>query len=128
MRVVYDPEVDILMVYLSDDRTRRAETKEVGPDVYMDVDSSGNPLQIEILSAKQRYAPEDLQAHDITTTLVSLSDASKRTGLAAGTLKNQVLAGRLKAQKVGKTWVTTEAWLRDYLLSRRYNAKDSAAI
>ena len=128
MRVIYDPEVDILMVHLSDDKRRRAKTKEIGPDVYMDVDADGNPLQIEILSAKQRYASEDLSAHDITTTLVSLSDAAKRTGLAAGTLKNQVLAGRLKAQRVGKTWVTTEAWLRSYLLSRRYNAKESAAI
>lgn len=36
---------------------------------------------------------------------MTLGEAARELGISAGTLRNQVLAGKLKAEKVGKFWV-----------------------
>lgn len=130
MRFAYDPEVDILMVHLAEVKPGDtvAKTMEVSPGVVLDFDVGGAPVEIEILNAEKRYGKAALEPHDITTNLLSLAEAANRCGLSSGTLKLQAQAGRLKARKVGRNWVTTEAWLRSYLQSRRYNAKDTAVM
>lgn len=60
-------------------------------------------------------------------TWISLAEAAGRAGLSPGTLKNQAQAGRLKARKEGRDWITTEAWLGEYLAGRKYNAKAKLA-
>lgn len=125
MRFTYDPEVDVLMIYLQEisEGQTVGRTVKVNDVMLIDLDHKGNPIDIEILDASSRYEAETLSNFDINLALLSLSEAAERAGLSANTLKLQVHNGRLKAKKVGRNWVTTEAWLRDYLISRRYNAK-----
>ena len=46
--------------------------------------------------------------------MLTLAEAGDRLGLSAHTLRHQVAYGRLKATKVGKTWVTTPAEVERY--------------
>ncbi len=55
-----------------------------------------------------------------TTDVISLAQAAEIAALSPGTLKTQAAKGRLQADKVGKTWVTTRAWLQEYLDSRQH--------
>lgn len=130
MRFSYDPEVDILMVYLKDLKEGEivANCVEVADGIVMDVDEHGNPVDLEIMDASRRYGKDSVAKHDITTNLLTLSEAAERCGLSAETLKIQARAGRLRAQKVGRNWITTESWLRSYLIDRRYNAKKTAEM
>ena len=129
MRFTYDPEVDILMVRLRDlnDGESVAQTREIADGVIMDFDAAGHPLDLEILDAALRYGADRMAVHDINTTLLPLSEAAEIAGLSPTTLKLQIHNGKLKAKKVGRNWVTTEAWLREYLIGRRYNAKQVPA-
>lgn len=130
MRFTYDPEVDVLMIRLQDlpEGTVVARTRKIDEGVVVDYDQDGNPIQFEILWASERYPREQLFNHDIHTNLLSLSEAAAIGGLSPHTLKLQAQSGRLQARKIGRNWITTEAWLRDYLQSRRYNAKKAGAI
>lgn len=44
MKIHYDPEVDILMIYLRDGDF--ADSDQVAPNVIMDLDAQGEPLPI----------------------------------------------------------------------------------
>jgi excisionase family DNA binding protein len=50
--------------------------------------------------------------------LISLQEAAEYAGLHRETLHNYAKRGRLKAKKIGKFWVTTEAAIDQYLASR----------
>jgi uncharacterized protein YuzE len=52
MKVVYDPEVDVLTVLLSDAPV--AESDQDKPGVILDYDASGNMVSFEILDASNR--------------------------------------------------------------------------
>lgn len=52
MKVIYDPEVDVLSVLLSDENV--AESDEEKPGLVLDYDSVGNVVSIEILDASKR--------------------------------------------------------------------------
>lgn len=54
MKVVYDPEVDVLSILLSD--VPVAESDEDKPGVILDYDAGGNMVSIEILDASKRMA------------------------------------------------------------------------
>lgn len=125
MRATYDPQADALFVYLRPLREgeRIAKTREIAEGVQMDFDADGHPLGIEVLWASERYLREELVAMPGPVGFLSLSQAGERTGLSPRTLKIQAQSGRLKAEKHGRNWVTTEAWLTDYLNSRKFNAK-----
>jgi hypothetical protein len=49
---------------------------------------------------------------------ISLARAAQLSGLHPGTLRNQVLAGKLKAIKLARNYVTTRRWLHDYVIAR----------
>jgi hypothetical protein len=53
--------------------------------------------------------PDPLEA------ILSLADAARLSGLSAHTLTQQAERGKLRARKLGHTWVTTEHWLAEYL-------------
>lgn len=55
-----------------------------------------------------------------TTEAISMAEAGQIAELSPSTLKNQAAAGRLQAKKVGPNWVTTRAWLQEYLDSRQH--------
>lgn len=59
MKIHYDPKVDALDIVFKSGKV--AKTREIGPEVYLDVDKSGEPLSLEIIGAKERYKPLDLE-------------------------------------------------------------------
>jgi uncharacterized protein YuzE len=54
MKVVYDPEVDVLSVLLSDAPV--AESDQDKPGVILDYDEGGSTVGFEILDASKRVA------------------------------------------------------------------------
>lgn len=54
MKVVYDSEVDVLSVLLSEAPV--AESDQDKPGVILDYDSEGNVVSLEILDASKRMA------------------------------------------------------------------------
>ena len=50
--------------------------------------------------------------------LMTLAEAAEYAGLHRDTLHNYAKRGRLKAKKIGKFWVTTQAAIDEYLSSR----------
>lgn len=54
MKIVYDPEVDVLSVLLSDARV--TESDQDKPGVILDYDEAGNIIGFEILDASKRIA------------------------------------------------------------------------
>lgn len=45
---------------------------------------------------------------------LSLEEAAEEINLSASTLRQQVRAGRLQGNKIGRAWVTTREWQREY--------------
>jgi hypothetical protein len=59
---------------------------------------------------------------DLDEGLVTLKWVQEKTGRHPHTLSQDIRDGRLKAIKVGRgkqaTWMTTRAWVTEFLLSR----------
>lgn len=53
MEIKYDPIADALDILIKDGKV--FETKEISPEVYLDVDEKGRLLSIEILGVRERY-------------------------------------------------------------------------
>lgn len=51
--------------------------------------------------------------------LISLAQASQISGLSHSHLRLLVRQGKIKATKIGRDWLTTEAAVRDYLATER---------
>jgi uncharacterized protein YuzE len=66
MRIIYDPEVDVLSVLLSDAPV--AESDRDKPGVILDYDASGNMVSFEILDASIRM-PNPLSVEYAVTAL-----------------------------------------------------------
>lgn len=62
---------------------------------------------------------EQARHADPPADLLALAEAARRSGLSARTLARQAGKGTLRARKLGRTWVTTAAWLEAYLPPRR---------
>jgi uncharacterized protein YuzE len=124
MERYYDPTGDVLYIYLRERADgERYTTREVAPGVALDLDAQGHPIGLEVLSASKRYSAVALAQAPPLDARISLAQAAQIAGLSPRTLKIQAQSGRLQAEKLGANWVTTEAWLKAYLSSRRYNAK-----
>jgi len=65
MKVVYDPEVDVLSVLLSDALV--AESDRDKPGVILDYDAGGNVVSLEILDASTRVANPMSVEYAVTT-------------------------------------------------------------
>ena len=52
MKITYDKKVDALNVELRPGVV--AETREVAPEIFLDVDGSGKPLYLEIVGASEK--------------------------------------------------------------------------
>ena len=55
---------------------------------------------------------------------LSLREAAARSGLSASHLRLLARTGRLKAQKIGRDWFTTETAVLTYLADERLRKKD----
>lgn len=51
--------------------------------------------------------------------LISLSEASEISGLSSDHLRRLSEQGKLKAQKIGRNWVTTRKNIEDYIQERK---------
>jgi uncharacterized protein YuzE len=67
MKVIYDPEVDILSVLLSDAPV--AESDQDKPGVILDYDAGGNMVSFEILDASSRIPNPLSVEYSVTTPL-----------------------------------------------------------
>lgn len=55
--------------------------------------------------------------------ILSLAEAAMLSGLSAHTLAQQAEKGKLRARKVGRTWVTTRDCLEEYLRGHARNGR-----
>lgn len=60
MRIDYDPQADALYISLKDGKV--ADTLEVTPNIFVDVDELGAPLGIELLFVTRHFAAEDIMS------------------------------------------------------------------
>jgi hypothetical protein len=56
--------------------------------------------------------------------LISLAEAASLSGISAGHLRLLAKQARLKARKIGRNWVTTEAAVLAYARDEAKRAKD----
>lgn len=125
MRFTYDDEVDILMVYLSDAAITRSERLGNGP--VIDYAEDGSIVSMEFLDASKHYPMDELKKHPaIYGEPIPLADAAVTAGCTAKALQLAINRGRLKGQKIGRNWTTTDAALAEYLESRKHEGPGSA--
>ena len=56
---------------------------------------------------------------ELTSELISVTDAAKRTGLSPAWIRRLLQRGQIEGVKVGRNWLTTEGAIRDYLETDR---------
>lgn len=93
MRWTYDPAVDALTILFLPGR-RSAKTDELRSGMLCDYDRKGHPISIEILDASRHFPAKELSDLSLPEEMVPLSEASRRNGLDASTLRHQVRSSR----------------------------------
>lgn len=119
----YEPEVDILNIYLRDRETPLSHSTEAEPGTILNYAGDGSLSSIEILNASKRFSPGQLAAHSVDE-FIDLKTASKLASIAPVTLRTQAEKGRLWALRLGGQWVTTRENLQHYLDSRSRKGKE----
>jgi len=122
LKIEYEPEVDILNVYLQNPDTPLSHSSEAEPGLILNYAEDGSLSSIEITDASKRYPSGQLAAHSVDE-FIDLRMASKLTGIAPVTLRAQAEKGRLWAVRLGGQWVTTRERLHQYLDSRARHIK-----
>ncbi len=122
LKIEYEPEVDILTIYLQDPETPLSYSSEAEPGVILTYAEDSSLSSIEILDASKRYPPGQLAAHSVDE-FIDLRTASRVAAIAPVTLRTQAEKGRLWAIRLGGQWVTTRGRLQQYLDSRAKTGK-----
>ena len=122
LKIEYQPEVDILTIYLQDPETPLSYSNEAEASVILNYAQDGSMTSIEILNASNRYPPSQLAIHSVDE-FIDLRTASKLATIAPVTLRTQAEKGRLWAIRLGGQWVTTRERLQQYVDSRMRKAK-----
>jgi len=117
LKIEYEPEVDVLTIYLQDPETHLSHSSEPEPGVVLNYAEDGSVSSIEILDASKRYPPGQLAASSVDE-FIDLRTASKLAAIAPVTLRTQAEKGKLWALRLGGQWVTTRERLQQYLDSR----------
>jgi uncharacterized protein YuzE len=117
LKIEYEPEVDVLTIYLQEPETPLSHSSEAEPGVLLNHAQDGSLSSIEILDASKRYPPGQLAAQSVDE-FIDLRTASRLATIAAVTLRTQAEKGRLWAIRLGGHWVTTRERLQQYLDSR----------
>ena len=68
MKIIYDPEVDVLRIRFSD--VSIEESDEEKPDVILDYDQVGNVVGLEILTASKRVTNPRALEYAVTSRLI----------------------------------------------------------
>lgn len=66
MKIYYDPKADALDIIFKEGKV--SETREVGREIYLDVDKRGEPLSLEILAASERLPVKEFNQLSISFT------------------------------------------------------------
>jgi len=122
LKIEYEPEVDILTIYLQGPETSLSHSSEVEPGVILNYTENGSLASVEVLDAALRYPPGQLVANSVDE-FIDLKTASGLSGIAQVTLRTQAEKGRLWAIRLAGQWVTTRERLQQYLDSRAKSTK-----
>jgi len=122
LKLEYEPEVDILTIYLLGLETPLSHSDEVEPGVILNYAADGSLSSVEVLDASKRYTSGQLAACS-ADEFIDLKTASNLAGIAPVTLRTQVERRRLWAIKLGGQWMTTRERLQHYLDSRSKGVK-----
>lgn len=123
LKIEYEPEVDIVTVYLQDPEKPLSHSSEANPGVILNYALDGSLSSVEILDASKHYPHRQLAACSVDE-FIDLRTASQLTGIAPVTLRTQARKGRLWAIRLGGLWVTTRERLQHYLDSRAKKGMD----
>jgi uncharacterized protein YuzE len=124
LKIEYEPEVDILTIYLQDPNTPLSHSSEAESGVILNYDKDGSLSSIEILDASKRYPAGQLASQSVDE-FIDLRTAAKLSTIAPVTLRTQAEKGKLWAIRLGGQWVTTRERLQQYIDSRGRKAKTS---
>lgn len=117
LNIEYEPEVDMLTVYLRDREVALNYSREAEPGVILNYAKDDSLSSVEIMDASKRFPAGQLAAYSIDE-FIDLRAASRLSGIASVTLRAQAEKGRLWAMRLGGRWVTTKERLQHYLDSR----------
>jgi len=117
LKIEYEPEVDILTIYLQDPENPLGHSTEAEPGVILNYAGDDSLSSVEILDASKRYPSGQLAASSVDE-FIDLKMASKLAAIAPVTLRTQAEKGRLWALRLGGQWVTTRERLQQYIDSR----------
>jgi uncharacterized protein YuzE len=117
LKIEYEPEVDVLTIYLKDPETALSHSNETKPGIILNYTEDGSLSSLEILDASKHYSPGQLAAHSVDE-FIDLRTAAKLAAIAPVTLRTQAEKGKLWAIRLGGQWVTTRDRLRQYVDSR----------
>ena len=123
LKIEYEPEVDILTIYLQGSDTLLSHSSELEPGVILNYAEDNSLSSVEILDASKRYPPEQLAASSVDE-LIDLKTAAKLAGIAPVTLRTQAEKGKLWALRLGGHWLTTQERLQQYI--DRHSRKSAA--
>lgn len=121
----YQPEVDVLTIYLQDTETRLSYSSEAGSGVILNYAEDGSLSSVEVLDAARHYPAGQLAACSVDE-FIDLKTASLIAGIAPVTLRTQEEKGRLWVIRLAGQWVTTRERLQQYIDSRSRNARAAA--
>jgi len=122
LKIEYEPEVNILTIYLQAPETPLSYSSEANPGVILNYATGGSLSSVEVLDASKLYSSGQLAACSVDE-FIDLKKASQLAGITPVTLRTQAEKGRLWAIRLGGQWVTTRERLQHYLDSRAKNAR-----
>lgn len=122
LKIEYEPEVDVLTIYLQNPKFPLSYSSEAEPGVILNYTQEGSLSSVEILDASKRYPSGQLAAYSVDE-FIDLRTASELARIAPVTLRAQAEKGRLWAIRLGGQWVTTRERLQQYLDSRARTGK-----
>ena len=111
LKIEYEPEVDILTIYLRAPATPLSHSNESPLGVILNYARDGSLSSVEVLDASKLYSPGQLVACSVDE-FIDLKMASQLAGIAPVTLRTQAQKGRLWAIRLGGQWVTTRERLQ----------------
>ena len=122
LKIEYEPEVDVLTIYLQPAQTALSHSNETEPGIILNYTKENSLSSVEILDASKRYPPGQLAASSVDE-LIDLKTAAKIAAIAPVTLRTQAEKGKLWALRLGGQWVTTRERLQQYVDSRSRKSK-----
>jgi uncharacterized protein YuzE len=114
LKIEYEPEVDVLTVYLKDPETTLSHSDDTDSGTILNYAEDGGLASVEMLDATRHFPSSQLAAYSVDE-MIDLKAASKIAGIAPVTLRTQAEKGRLWAVKLAGQWITTRERLQQYL-------------